>query len=226
MSVLNFLKSFKIRITVQYAVEKGPKIWWGGSSNNRRSFASTIMTKNWGLESHCPLPPSPSSAGSVSSKHWVLYQLSFLFQIWWLTLCPLSRAPAIFDTFVILVRAIKKREIYTEEKKPGKKEEIFSLLCQLTSFFDQWINQPGFYFDSWRKQQEKSIKIDSSTLQELGVAYYLAVGVAWPPCCRSRPRLWNASLGGAKAKLKMNKKKNGLKKLSNHWWKNSRKTTL
>ena len=89
-----------------------------------------------GMGRHWPLPPAPlSSAGSVFSKHWVLYQLSFLFQIWWLTLCPLSRAPAIFDTFVILVRAIKKREIYTEEKKPWKTEEIFSPLCQLTSFF-------------------------------------------------------------------------------------------
>ena len=113
----------------------------------------------WGDIGHCPPPPPFSSAGSVFSKHWVLYQLSFLFQIWWLTLCPLSRAPAIFDTFVILVRAIKKREIYTEEKKPWKTEEIFSPLCQLTSFFDQWVNQPGFCFDFWRKQQENPSRL-------------------------------------------------------------------
>ena len=173
---------------------------------------------------HCP--PPPSSAGSVLSKHWVLYQLSFLFQIWWLTLCLLSRAPAIFDTFVILVRAIEKREIYTEEKKAWKNRRDFLSLVSVDEFF--WSVSKPAWFLLWflKKTTRKSIKIDSSTLQELGVAYYLAVGVAWPPCCRSRPRLWNASLGGAKAKLKMNKKKNGLKKLSNHWWKNSRKTTL
>jgi len=47
----------------------------------------------------------------------------------------LSRAPAIFDTFVILVRAIKKREIYTEEKKPGKKRRNFLSLVSVDEFF-------------------------------------------------------------------------------------------
>ena len=139
---------------------------------------------------------------------------------------PIVKSSSYFWHFCDSRQSHKKREIYTKEKKAWKKRRDFLSLVSVDEFF--WsVNKP-VWFLLWflKKTARKSIKIDSSTLQELGVAYYLAVGVAWPPCCRSRPRLWNASLGGAKAKLKMNKKKNGLKKLSNHWWKNSRKTTL